>query len=123
MVRSRRADQIGVTCKRDDAEAILVTASKELSCQLFAGLANTEVVAERAKAAAWYVEFSWQGMPLRWTALEAGNPRLPAQGWQVAEVSVAQRPLLIPRKLLAADGRKPGELLTQNVGILLSTAR
>jgi hypothetical protein len=78
---------------------------------------------ERAKAAGWYVEFSWQGMPLRWTALEAGNPRLPAQGWQIAEVDVTQRPLLIRRKLLAADGRKPGELLTQNVGILLSTAR
>ncbi len=78
---------------------------------------------ERKKAAGWYVEFSWQGMPLRWTTLEAGNPRLPAQGWQIAEVDVTQRPLLIRRKLLAADGRKPGELLTQNVGILLSTAR
>ncbi len=78
---------------------------------------------ERAKAAGWYVEFSWQGMPLRWTALEAGNARLPAQGWQIAEVDVTQRPLLIRRKLLAADGRKPGELLAQNVGILLSTAR
>ena len=78
---------------------------------------------EREKAAGWHVEFSWQGMPLRWTALEAGNPRLPAQGWQVAEVDLSQRPLLIRRKLLAPDGRKPGELLTQNVGILLSTAR
>ena len=78
---------------------------------------------ERGKAAGWYVEFSWQGMPLRWTALEAGNPRLPAQGWQIAEVDLSQRPLLIRRKLLADDGRKPGELLTQNIGILLSTAR
>ena len=78
---------------------------------------------ERGKAAGWYVEFSWQGMPLRWTALEAGNPRLPAQGWQIAEVDLTQRPLLIRHKLLAADGRKPGELLTQKVGILLSTAR
>ena len=78
---------------------------------------------EPKKAAGWYVEFSWQGMPLRWTALEAGNPRLPAQGWQIAEIDITQRPLLIRRKLLAPDGRKPGELLTQNVGILLSTAR
>lgn len=78
---------------------------------------------ERAQAAGWHVEFSWQGMPLRWTALEPGNPRLPAQGWQIAEVDVTRRPLMIRRKLLAADGRKPGELLTQNVGILLSTAR
>jgi hypothetical protein len=62
-------------------------------------------------------------MPLRWTALEAGNPRLPAKGWQIAEVDVNQRPLLIRRKMLAEDGRKPGELLTQNVGILLSNAR
>ena len=78
---------------------------------------------EAAKAAGWHVEFSWQGMPLRWTALEAGNPRLPAKGWQIAEIDVTQRPLLIRRKMLAADGRKPGELLTQNVGILLSTTR
>ncbi|NBV49085.1 MAG: M23 family metallopeptidase [Verrucomicrobia bacterium] len=78
---------------------------------------------EASAAAGWHVEFSWQGMPLRWTALEAGNPRLPAQGWQIAEVDVSRRPLLIRRKMLAPDGRKPGELLTQNVGILLSTAR
>lgn len=78
---------------------------------------------EAPKAAGWYVEFSWQGMPLRWTALASGDPRLPAQGWQIAEVDVTRRPLLIRRKLLAPDGRKPGELLTQNVGILLSTAR
>lgn len=78
---------------------------------------------QTAQTAGWYVEFSWQGMPLRWTALETGNPRLPSQGWQIAEVDVTRRPLLIRRKMLAADGRKPGELLTQNVGILLTTAR
>ena len=91
--------------------------------ELDLGLQRALARGERSKAAGWYVEFSWQGMPLRWTALEAGNPRLPAQGWQIAEVDLTQRPLLIRHKLLAADGRKPGELLTQKVGILLSTAR
>jgi len=78
---------------------------------------------ETGKAAGWLVEFSWQGMPLRWTALEAGHPRLPSQGWQIADIDVSRRPLLMRRKMLGADGRKPGELLEQNVAILLSTAR
>lgn len=74
-------------------------------------------------AAGWYVEFSWQGMPVRWTALEASDPRLPAQGWQLRELDPARRDLLVRRGMLAPDGRTPGDLLRQNVGILLSTAR
>ena len=34
-----------------------------------------------------------------------------------------QRTRLIQRKMLGADGRTPGELLTQNLEVLLSTAR
>lgn len=78
---------------------------------------------DAARAAGWYVEFSWQGMPLRWTALEAKSPQLPAGRWRLLEVDQAQRTRLIQRKMLGADGRTPGELLTQNLEILLSTAR
>jgi hypothetical protein len=74
-------------------------------------------------AAGWYVEFSWQGMPLRWTALDAKSPRLPAGRWRLLEIDQHQRTRLIQRKMLGADGRTPGELLQQNVEILLSTAR
>ncbi|MCX8487571.1 MAG: M23 family metallopeptidase [Opitutales bacterium] len=76
-----------------------------------------------AHAAGWYVEFSWQGMPLRWTALDAQSPQLPAGRWRLLEVDQGQRSRLIQRKMLGADGRTPGELLTQSLEILLSTAR
>lgn len=76
-----------------------------------------------ARAAGWYVEFSWQGMPLRWTALDAKSPQLPAGRWRLLEVDQSQRTRLIQRKMLGNDGRTPGELLTQNLEILLSTAR
>ncbi|MGI9109427.1 MAG: M23 family metallopeptidase [Opitutales bacterium] len=78
---------------------------------------------DAARAAGWYVEFSWQGMPLRWTALDAKSPQLPAGRWRLLEVDQRRRTLLIQRKMLGADGRTPGELLTQNLEILLSTAR
>ncbi len=120
LLSQRSADVLALLRRQPTALTVLLRAAKTPDfVERYPALAR----GERAKAAGWYVEFSWQGMPLRWTALEAGNPRLPAQGWQIAEVDVTQRPLLIRRKLLAPDGRKPGELLTQNVGILLTTAR
>jgi len=75
------------------------------------------------RAAGWYVEFSWQGMPVRWTALDAKSPQLPAGRWRLLEIDQTQRTRLIQRKMLGADGGTPGELLTQNLEVLLSTAR
>ena len=76
-----------------------------------------------SRAAGWYVEFSWHGMPIRWTALEATSPQLPAGRWRLLEIDQAQRKRLIHRKMLGTDGRTPGELLTQNLEVLLSTTR
>ncbi len=120
LLSQRSADVLALLRRQPTALTVVLRAAKTPD---FVARYPALARGEHAKAVGWYVEFSWQGMPLRWTALEAGNPRLPAQGWQIAEVDVTQRPLLIRRKLLAADGRKPGELLTQNIGILLSTAR
>ena len=75
-----------------------------------------------ATAAGWYVEFSWQGMPVRWTALSADSPKLPAARWRLLEVDQQQRARLIQRKMLGEKGGA-GELLEQNVEILLSAAR
>ena len=66
---------------------------------------------DASRAAGWYIEFSWQGMPLHWTALEANSPQLPAGRWRLLEIDQAQRTRLIQRKMLGADGRTPGELL------------
>lgn len=78
---------------------------------------------DASRAAGWYIEFSWQGMPVRWTALDAKSPQLPAGRWRLLEIDLTQRTRLIQRKMLGADGGTPGELLTQNLEILLSTAR
>ena len=78
---------------------------------------------DASRVSGWYVEFSWQGMPLRWTALDAKSPQLPAGRWRLLEIDQTQRTRLIQRKMLGADGQTPGELLTQNLEILLSTAR
>ncbi len=78
---------------------------------------------DASRAAGWYIEFSWQGMPVRWTALDAKSPQLPAGRWRLLEIDQTQRTRLIQRKMLGADGRTPGELLTQNLEVLLSTAR
>ena len=120
LIGQRSVDVLSVLRRQPTALTVIVrTARTPDFVKRYPVLARGDI----SKAAGWHVEFSWQGMPLRWSALEPGNPRLPTQGWQIAEVDLTQRPLLIRRKLLAADGRKPGELLTQNVGILLSTAR
>jgi hypothetical protein len=78
---------------------------------------------DSARSSYWYVEFSWQGMPIRWTALESTDPALPIGRWRIMELDQARRTQLIQRKMLGPDGRSAGELLEQNVEILLSTAR
>jgi hypothetical protein len=78
---------------------------------------------DAARTSHWYVEFSWQGMPIRWTALDSTDPALPVGRWRVMGIDQARRSQLIQRKMLDADGRSAGELLQQNVEILLSTAR
>ncbi|MEI7651233.1 MAG: M23 family metallopeptidase [Verrucomicrobiota bacterium] len=81
------------------------------------------VQGDAAHAAGWYVEFSWQGMPIRWTALDASSPKLPGNRWRLFEVDQSLRKILVQRKMLAADTKRPGELLTQNVEVLLSGVR
>lgn len=75
------------------------------------------------RAVGWYVEFSWQGMPTSWTALAADSPHLPAGRWRLLEIDQTQRMRLIQRKVLGSDGASAGELLRQNVEILLSPTR
>ena len=78
---------------------------------------------EAATAAGWYVEFSWQGMPIGWTALKAGDPRLRPGTWSLFGVRDADRPLLIQRRMLSANGKAAGETLIRQVEILLAGTR
>ncbi len=75
------------------------------------------------KAAGWYVEFTWQGLPKKWTALAANSPQLPKGRWSYTAIDYQYRNLLTLRKMITPDAKKAGETLIQNVEILLSNGR
>jgi hypothetical protein len=78
---------------------------------------------DSATAAGWYVEFSWQGMPIGWTALPAGDPRLRPGPWSLYGVKDQFRPQLIRRRMLTANGKAAGDTLIRQVDILTANSR
>ena len=78
---------------------------------------------DAATAAGWYVEFSWQGMPIGWTALKAGDPRMRPGPWSLFGVKEDYKTLLIQRRMLSANGKAAGETLVRQVEILLAGGR
>jgi hypothetical protein len=78
---------------------------------------------DSASAAGWYVEFSWQGMPIGWTALPAGDPRLRPGPWSLYGVKDQFRPQLIRRRMLTANGKAAGDTLIRQVEILTANSR
>ncbi len=75
------------------------------------------------QAAGWRIEFTWHGLPRRWTALAPGSPELPASGWKLTALDRSQRDLLIRRKMLTPAGDRPGETLVRQMGILAESAK
>lgn len=78
---------------------------------------------DSATAAGWYVEFSWQGMPIGWTALPPGDPRLRPGPWSLYGVKDQFRPQLIQRRMLTANGKAAGDTLIRQVEILTANSR
>jgi hypothetical protein len=76
-----------------------------------------------AKAAGWYVEFTWHGLPKRWTALPPESKQLPKGVWSYVALDQRFRPQLVQRKMITADAKMPSETLIRNVDILLTGAR
>lgn len=74
-------------------------------------------------AVGWYVEFSWQGMPMSWTPLMAGDGRLPREEWALVAIDFKQQARLTQRKMVLPDGRRPGETLLRQVQLLLAGTR
>lgn len=70
-------------------------------------------------AAGWRIEFTWHGLPRRWTALIAGDPAIPASGWRIEKVNEPTRERLEQRKMLEEGRNAPGETLRRTMGILL----
>jgi len=75
------------------------------------------------KAAGWYVEFTWHGLPKRWTPLPADSQQLPKGTWSYVALDHKAKGLLVLRKMITADAKMPGETLIRNVDILLTGAR
>ena len=76
-----------------------------------------------AKAAGWYVEFTWHGLPKRWTALPPESKQLPKGVWSYVALDHKFRPQLVQRKMITADAKMPSETLIRNVDILLTGTR
>lgn len=74
---------------------------------------------ELGGAAGWRIEFTWHGLPRRWTALVAGDPSIPASGWRIEQVNEPMRERLEQRKMLEEGRNAPGETLRRTMGILL----
>lgn len=76
-----------------------------------------------AKAAGWYVEFTWHGLPKRWTALPPESQQLPKGVWSYVALDQKFRTQLVQRKMITADAKMPSETLIRNVDILLTGTR
>lgn len=68
----------------------------------------------------WRIEFTWHGLPKRWTPLLQGSTGLPAAGWRIERLSTRPdlRRLLEQRRMLAPGTTAPGETLQRTMGIL-----
>ena len=75
------------------------------------------------KAAGWYVEFTWHGLPKRWTALPPESQQLPKGVWSYVALDQKFRTQLVQRKMITADAKMPSETLIRNVDILLTGTR
>ncbi len=75
------------------------------------------------KAAGWYVEFTWHGLPKRWTPLPPESQQLPQGTWSYVALDNKAKDLLVLRKMISADAKMPGETLSRNVDILLTNTR
>ncbi len=76
-----------------------------------------------SKAAGWYVEFTWHGLPKRWSPLPPDSQQLPKGTWSYVALDAKAKNLLILRKMITPDAKMPGETLIKHVDILLTGAR
>jgi murein DD-endopeptidase MepM/ murein hydrolase activator NlpD len=69
----------------------------------------------------WRIEFTWHGMPKRWTPILQGTAGVPAAGWRIERLSSRPdlRRLLEQRQMLVPGKTEPGETLRRTMGILL----
>jgi len=73
-------------------------------------------------AVGWRIEFTWHGLPKRWSPIPQGAAGAPAAGWRVERVTTRPdlRRLLEQRQMLVPGTTEPGETLRRTMGILLT---
>lgn len=77
------------------------------------------VYGDPREAAGWRIDFTWHGLPRRWTALSPGDPSIPSSGWRIERIYDNARDRLEQRKMLEDGRSSPGETLRRTMGILL----
>lgn len=72
----------------------------------------------------WRIEFTWHGMPKRWTPILQGTAGVPATGWRIERLTSRPdlRRLLEQRQMLVPGTTQPGETLHRTMGILLPSS-
>ena len=120
ILKSTRVNLLDVVHNLPTALAVVIrTRTAPDFVYRYPGLTNGEA----STAAGWYIEFTWHGLPKHWTALPADSKQLPSNGFKIVGMNPQMRDLMIQRQMLASDGKKPGEILIQNLEILLSNSR
>jgi peptidoglycan LD-endopeptidase LytH len=69
----------------------------------------------------WRIEFTWHGLPKRWTPILQGSAGLPASGWRIERLSARPdlRRLLEQRQMIRPGTTEPGETLRRTMAILV----
>lgn len=120
ILKSTRVNLLEIVHNLPTALAVVIrTSTAPDFVHRYPGLTNGEA----STAAGWYIEFTWHGLPKHWTALTADSKQLPIQRYSIAGINPKLRDLMIQRQILASDGRRPGEILIQNLEILLSNSK
>jgi len=78
------------------------------------------VSGDAKKAAGWYVEFTWEGVPKKWLALPPQSLQLPQGRWSYVGLNYQLKDVLVQHKMITPDTKKAGETLIRQVSILLA---
>ncbi len=117
VLSSSRVNLLAALQSEDTALAITIRADRTPD---FVRRYPALVKGDPKQAAGWYVEFTWEGVPKKWIALPANDPRLPQGRWSYVALKADYRTLLIQHKMISEDGKKAGETLIRQVSILLA---
>lgn len=102
-----------------DTPTALVVAVRTRKVPDFVKRHPSLVVGSAADAAGWKVEFTWHGLPKRWTPLAVNDPQLPASNWRIIGLKESERNRLERRDMLVKGTGAAGVVLRRNLELAL----